>query len=139
MTKILVTSPKENQNTFIVFPPILFSCIMLVPNIVFSLNADLESYRYVSSEPTLSHELRKPGTMGAVTGLPFTGVSSGRSGVESVVGGGSVRWAELLVLLESLGRESGWTVTAGMLVRCAGLGFGEGWGGGGVRGRFGDG
>lgn len=117
---------------------------MLVPNTVFSLNADLESYRYVSSEPTLSNELRKPGTVGAAAELPFTGATSGRSGVESVVGGGSIRWAELLVLLESLGRGSGWTVTAGLeergiSVTCAGLGFGEGWGGGGVRERFGDG
>lgn len=113
---------------------------MLVPNTVFSLNAELESYRNVSSsETTLSKEVRKPGTLGAAAESPFTGVSSGRSGVECVVGGGSVRWAELLVLLESLGRGSGWTVTAGISVGCAGLGLGEGWGGGGLRERFGDG
>lgn len=117
---------------------------MLVPNTVFSLNAELDSYMYVSSEPMLSNDLRKPGTLGAAPEFPFTGVSSGGSGVESVVGGGSFSWAELLVLLVSLGRVSGWMVTAGLeergiSVRCAGLGFGEGWGGGGVRERFGDG
>lgn len=111
---------------------------MLVPNTVSSLNAELDSYRYVSSEPTLSLELRKPGALGAAPELPFTGVSSGGGGAESVVGGGSVGWAELLVLLESLGRESGWTVTAGLEGRFR-VGFGKGWGGGGVRERFGDG
>lgn len=68
----------------------------------------------MSSEPTLSHELRKPGTLGAAAELPFTGVSSGRSGVESVVGGGSLRWAELLVLPEFLVIGSGSAVIAGL-------------------------
>lgn len=51
--------------------------------------------------------------MGAATESPFTGASSGRSGVESVVGGGSFRWAELLVLLEFLGIGSGAAVISG--------------------------
>lgn len=68
----------------------------------------------MSSEPTLSNERRKVGTMGAATDSPFTGASSGRSGVESVVGGGSLRWAELLVLLEFLGIGSGSAVISGL-------------------------
>lgn len=69
----------------------------------------------MSSEPTLSHELRKLGTLGAAAESPFTGASSGRSRrVESVVGGGSLGWAELLVLPEFLGRGSGLAVSAGL-------------------------
>lgn len=65
----------------------------------------VESYRYVSSEPTLSQERLKPRTLGA-TGMdfPFTGLLFGRIKVEFI------GWAELFVFVagvESLGGGGG--------------------------------
>lgn len=65
--------------------------LLLVPNTAFSLkkyNTTMESYRYVSSDPTLSYELHKLGNLGAAGAeFPFTGVSPRSSGVKFVVGG----------------------------------------------------